>query len=250
MITRRIPRRRGFSLLEMAIVVAIIGVLAALGFTLINDQLPSWRTRRVALELMANLKDARNRAIGDGVIYRVAFWEYDASPADMTANYGKYTLEKGSTTSCSADTSWDVLPVDMTSDTDDSSTGTINIAWGEPNGMAKVSIEGWSDMSGCLGSDIVFSPRGFVDNPASDFEAGGGYLEVSVVNKAAAANGFVDRWTVKVSRAGEVKMENDTAPWVPEAAPGTANRSTYTSDAPGFLNGASAVEEASTAAPN
>lgn len=231
-------------MLEMAIVIAIFGVMAYLATTLINGALPSWRTRRAAMDFMASLQQARMRATGDGVQYRVVLRQFDSSPGDLSANYGEYTIEKGDNGVYSE--TWDILPVDMTLESSDSSLGTINIASGEGQALPKVSIEQWASIVGISDdglSDIVFSPRGFLDNPASDFEPGNGYIAVSFINKAAYAEGTIDRWTVYVSRGGEVKMESGRNAWVPAGgSTGTEGNSTYTSDAPGFTLGASAEE--------
>ncbi len=231
--------RRGFTLIELAIVVGIFGLMAGIASTMLNDALPRWRTRRAAMELVANLEMARLRAGGDGVQYRVGDFGYDSDLADVSVNAGSYTIAKGNRSISSS--SWDLLPADMSGDTPDDTEGTINIATGESHGLPKVSLEEPAyDLN-----EIIFSPRGFVDNPDSDFVAGNGYITLSFINKAAYAEGIVERWTVFISRGGDIKLESDKSLWVTgSGSTGYAGNSTYTSGAGGFALGASASEEA------
>ena len=55
--------RRGFTLLELLVVLALIGVFLAIGAPYISSSLPSWQTRSAAREVAAALRKARSQAI-------------------------------------------------------------------------------------------------------------------------------------------------------------------------------------------
>jgi len=206
MCVARLRRRgiRGVTLLEIAIVVAIIGIMAGLGGTMLTELIPSWRTRRAASEFASAMNTCRQMAIAHGVEYRVRLGAYDPDVGGSGGNIGIYYVERGDAANGSA--SWDVLPVDMDGSDAMTGEGTVDFSAGGEDELRGVSLDQWGVISGVSGNDVVCSPRGWLINPVSDFD-GNGYIRVSFVNKKARQKGDVDDWDVLVSRGGMVRME-------------------------------------------
>ncbi len=217
--------RRGVTLLEIAIVVAIIGILAAAAGTLLTDNLPSWRTRRAAKEFAAALTTCRQLAIAQGVEYRVRLSDYDPALTSDTPSIGAYFVERGN--AANGSTSWDILPWDMDGSGAQSGEGTVVISEGGQDALKGASIEQWGAISGVDGDDIVCSPRGWLVNPVTDFDANG-YIKVNFVNKAARRRGTTDDWAVMVSRGGMVRLQSNRMDTV-GASSGTPDASSWTS---------------------
>ncbi len=227
---RIMHRRRGVTLVEIAIVIAIIGILAAIGAGMLTQTMPKWRTRRAALDFVAQVNQVRAMAIADSVQYRIHIITTD-SDATSGDNEGEYSVEKGDL--ASASTAWDVLPVDMSGVDTLSGEGYVNIGKDQEDSLPWVSLEAPSAaLAGADGypDSIVFNPRGQIDNPATDFSCdinGGGatgYICVTFVNTKAASEGIEDRWIVAISRAGMARMFHGE-----DAAVGAASGSSITS---------------------
>lgn len=193
-------RRSGVSMIEMAVVVAIIGILAAIGSMMMTGTLPSWRTRQGATDFAAVVNLARNKAIADGYEYRVRVVTTDADIDGDSANVGVYTLERGNKSSGSD--VWDILPVDDNGP--DTAEGTYDIGMGGDEQLRGVSIAG-TGSSAVDGDDIVVSPRGFITNPDADFDSEG-HITVTFVNKTARIAGESDERVVQISRSGMVRL--------------------------------------------
>lgn len=76
--------RRGFTLLEALIALALLGVLAAIGVPTAQRQIERWRIAAAARQVVMDLKVARGRAIIGGAAHRLRF----AVPGDS------YRLER------------------------------------------------------------------------------------------------------------------------------------------------------------
>jgi len=198
-------RRAGVTLLEIAIVVGIIGILAAVGAMLMRDTIPGWRTRRAAAEFGSAVELARSLAVAEGFEYRVRVTAADGSLDTDTNSIGTWLVERGDKATDS--TIWDILPVDAADGSDDDTNeGTTDISVDGADELREVSIEPPPGM-GADGFDIVFSPRGWVANPTTDFDATG-YIGVTFVNKRARLAGDTDERTVQVARSGMVRIVN------------------------------------------
>ena len=64
-------RNRGFSLIEALVVMAILGILAAVGTPLLSDMLAGGRVRTAAEELQMSMTYARSEAIKRGIVATV-----------------------------------------------------------------------------------------------------------------------------------------------------------------------------------
>ncbi len=221
-------RRRGVTLVEIAIVLAIISILAAIGGPLLSKSLPRWRTRRAAKEFASVVEQARSLAITQNVEYRLRLLDYDADLTDDTS-VGRYTLARGNASTSS--TSWDILPVEADPAMGDLNTleGTHVLTMGGKDALAWVSLEQWSALHGTsVGDDIVFSPRGFVTNSPSDFNSDG-YLDVSFRNSR--ERDMEQRWTVRIARSGMTRLSSSVAPMAVPGTSGTVQTSTMSGSA-------------------
>lgn len=245
---RILPRasRAGFSLVEMAITVAIIGILSVLGVALMEDTVPGWRTRRAAIQFAEHVNTARMMAIAESVQMRIVLDAYDT---DMDAygglnSVGAYRIQKGDESVGSS--AWDTLPADM--DGSDSLTweGTVNFSEGEESSLTGVSIDNWGTISGVAGESntLTFSPRGWMQNPATDFACdtdddgeGDGYICIDFVNKKARAHGRTEVWRVMISRGGIARLRSPEGTAV--GAPAGTDATTTVGGSPTGYDGAS-----------
>jgi prepilin-type N-terminal cleavage/methylation domain-containing protein len=195
--------RHGFSLIEMMIVVAIFSVLAVIGFGSTRDTLPRYRTYSAAEQFKGNVATCRMAAIRSGYECRILMSDYDNKPATLTAeNTGEYYLQLGNKSSQSDD--FETLPTSLME-----VNGHFSLAVGSTNYKRNVSIMDWGTINGTSGAgsdSIVFSPRGFIANPSSDFSDG--YITIRFVNKVAYQDGINDIYKVQISRSGMTRIEN------------------------------------------
>jgi len=206
---------KGFTLLEIAVVVAVIGILAGLAVASGEALVPNVRTRSAAQAFAKNVDKMRMIALRNNRETRICMDTYDASPGTIaSANKGKYIMYVGNK-SANSD-AWDKMPGDLyDNDNDDDATEAIvDIGKGGLEFIPKVSIGDWgSDIGGPYygNSDcIVFSPRGWVVNPPDDFNAQG-FIEITFVNKVARHEGLNHDYIVMIARSGMTRLDNAKA---------------------------------------
>ena len=196
-------RQRGFSLIELMIVVAIFSVLAVVGFGLTRDTLPRYRAYSAAEQFAGNVAKCRMVAIRSGYECRILMSDYDDDPSDLNGdNTGEYYLQLGNKNIQADD--FETLPTSLME-----VEGTFNLGAGSTHYKRNVSIMEWGTLTGTTGAgsdSIVFSPRGFISNPAADFDDG--YITISFVNKVSYNRGIQDIYKVQIARSGMTRIEN------------------------------------------
>ncbi len=203
---------KAFTMIELAIVVAIIGILSALAGWQVQAMVPKFRSKAAAQEFAKHIDLCRHLAVRSNRECKVSLLAWDSNPASIaTTNYGKYSVSLGNASLNS--TTWDILPEDTYTDSsdDDQTLGIIDLGQNGQQKANKVSIRYTSgDIGGPrtgLTDSLVFSPRGHLLNPTTDFSATG-YIEVEFVNKYALSEGLNDVFVVMVSRMGMTRLDN------------------------------------------
>ncbi|HZX35362.1 MAG TPA: GspH/FimT family pseudopilin [Thermodesulfobacteriota bacterium] len=127
---RSLSRKEGFSLVELLITVALIGIAGAIAIPSIMQQLPKFHMRGASRDITAKLMMARLRAIQENRQYGVAFTEGAIDSFDVV---------KCADNPCLTSSSWSEV-----------------VARGE--GAANINV----DVEGCLSNRIEFKPNGTV----------------------------------------------------------------------------------------
>ncbi len=223
--------RAGFSLIEVMMVVAIIMILTALGYSYASEQIPRSRTRMAAMDFASFVSQCRSLAIANGTACRILLVEYDNDLANLDSNAGMYLVQSQTSSG-----DWDTLPLDVLESGSDlqTGTGTIDLSSGSTR-LRHVSIAEWDAIGGSgVGNNnaLVFDNRGFLSNPPDDFLDG--KISVTFVNKAAEEKGVQDHWTVQVTRAGLAQIDANLRGSDDNFANagGTATSTTYDPDSP------------------
>lgn len=223
------PSRRGFTLLELAITLGIMAILAALGLSMTDGLIPRQRAKKAALEFQAHAMACRNVAIQSGRQCRILLVDFDADPLNINApNRGEYWIQLGDASTGS--TVWDTLPVDVDGTDANRGEGEIVFGSGGTGALRYISLGDWGAIAGPDAGNndaIVFDSRGWTSNPAEDFAASGnGYINLTFLNKHAMADGEDDFYTVRVSRGGMVRVDSELNPafdGLPDAGTGLAS---------------------------
>jgi prepilin-type N-terminal cleavage/methylation domain-containing protein len=225
MIHRRSRSRSGFTLVELAIVVALVGILSALGINAMAEQLPRWRTIQATRDFTNLVQECRALAIRSGRECSIWLLGADPAPDSLSSQGGEYWVGLGDRARDS--TTWDYLPVDPAGDTNQSD-GIVNLADTANNYyQRRVSIGEWRPLTGPgtgNGDRIVFDARGFVSNPGGDFSATG-FIDITFINKDARHRGVTDDYIVRISRAGMTRVDATLNPVFETAVGGTASES-------------------------
>jgi prepilin-type N-terminal cleavage/methylation domain-containing protein len=203
-------KQSGFTMIEVALVISIISVLAAIGWGSTRQQMPRYRLIQASKQLKSDLVHLRNLAVQTNRETRLTL---EASPGDCDEidDYGgQWSLFAGDRSRQSA--SWEYLPIDTESDGSDDERGEGSVVLDEGgNRQARdVCLNDWGIIRGPgsgSANSIVFSPRGWLTNPATDFNAQG-YMELVLTNQAAARDGVEDKVKVLVTRAGMVRLHS------------------------------------------
>ncbi len=190
----------GYTLVELAVVVAIVGILAALAGPDVSSHLGRFRLNGAARELEAQIGTCRLLAISENREYALQLVTHDPSPDEgpKSSGVGEYRILAGDAGSHS--TTWDVLPIGA-----GDGEGIFNLA--HPiNGWKGISIEEWSPLQGPSGYNmpdaLIFSPRGYLLNPSSDLP--GGQMAIVLRNRYALPR--VERRAILVRQGGDARM--------------------------------------------
>lgn len=202
--------RRGFTLTELVFVIAIIGIVTALGWGSVGRYIPRFRVVRAAKELRSDLSTLRNLSLATNRQTRLRFTASGGDCRDGATFGGSWVLEIGNRSRAS--NAWDVLPADLeeTGADTDQSEGVRDYGEGGARRSKDVCLNAWPVLKGpgTGNSDsVVFGPRGWSENPAEDFDSRG-YLVFTFSNQDATHRGEQDEVSVTVTRAGLAHLES------------------------------------------
>lgn len=206
---RRPAPRRGFTLLELVVVLAIIVIAAAIGAGSMQPHLPRYRMVNAAKLLRSDLRQVQELATRTGRQARLRLVAPGGSCGNTDVWGGGWVLELGDDSRLSS--RWDVLPEDSLADgsDDDQSQGVVDLGADGNRPARDVCLDDWGGIAG-PGSDnadaIVFDSRGFLQNPAGDLVDG--YIRIPLVNQAAAREGVDDRIHVLVAATGFTRLHS------------------------------------------
>jgi len=219
--------RRGFTLIEVLIAISIVTITAMIGWGSMDRNLPRFRLMSASKGLKADLMTLQHLAVQTNRETRLRLIDSAGACEDVNTWGGRYALEIGDRSSGS--TSWEIIPLDAEEDgsDDDQSEGWMNLGKDGNRESRFVCLQEWEPLSGPgTGSEdsVVFSPRGWLRNPVGDFQSSG-YLELELVNLIAHADGINDRVTIKISRAGLVRLQTSLGKQGPDGTAGTGTSS-------------------------
>lgn len=213
----------GSTLVELAIAIAVIAVLAGIGFSSARGQISQFRLMQTARLLHSDIRTLRSMAIATNRQTRLVLVQADDDLNPDEAQQGEWLCQVGNRSSSSS--VWDTLPLDEGGVNDDEQ-GTRSLAPGGRDEARGISLAPWAPLTGPgsgNASSIVFSPRGWVENPPGDFVDG--YLVLEVVNKTVLDSGADQRARVRMSRGGMIRLETSERNTLASGAVGTAEAS-------------------------
>lgn len=198
------PLTRRYTLVEIAVTLAIVAIIGAIAWTSTQSQLPRVRLQNAGKLLHSDLLRMRNEAVHAARQTRVVITDHGGDCAQTSGQSGAWLLQIGNYAQSS--TEWDTLPFDSGEDgtDDDASDGVVDIG-PEGNREARaICLEDPGDLGGAGQAMLVFGPRGWLDNPVTDFE--GGFIRLTLVNLQAAADGRTEEVEVTVAPSGHIDM--------------------------------------------
>ena len=203
-------RRGGFTLVEVIVAVAILIILAAIGWGTMQTYLPRFRLIRVAKQFRGDLSTMREIAVQGNRESKLELLNHAGDCSDVASWGGAWQKSLGNKVFGS--NRWDLLPEDSRVDgtDDDQSKSLVDFTLESSERGYDVCFRDWGYLQGpSLGGNnsdsIVFSPRGWLRNPASDFNSRG-YMEFMFVNQEANRKGAIDAIKVQLSRSGMIRL--------------------------------------------
>ena len=85
--TRHLADDQGFSVIELAVVLAIIVLLAALSAPVMSDYSPTYNSKKAAREIVSQMQLARIHAIKNRINTVVVFYPESFTPADKANSF-------------------------------------------------------------------------------------------------------------------------------------------------------------------
>lgn len=215
---------QAFTLPELMMAVAVIAILSSLGLYSARDSIAHYRMIRTARLLQSDIQSLRALAVDTNRQTRLKLVYADAALDPTEPQQGEWLLQIGDRPERS--TEWDTLPANRNGVVNDEQ-GERSLAVGGAQETPWVSLASWTPLTGpgldCADA-IVFSPRGWLDNPPLDFT--NGYIQLTVVNKRAKLNGGVDRVSLRIARGGLARMELGENRTLPNTLVGAPEAST------------------------
>jgi len=188
--------RVGFSLLELAITIAILGILAAVAAPSLSRYIGRYRLNTATQRLAEHITLCRTMAISSNREYAIQFLEADGElvGGDWRDNVGAYRFMRGNRPRAS--TSWEAVALDVAR-----ADGRVDLADG-PGDANGISLEEWTALEGptqsALPDALVFGAHGFSTNTPSDFEE----LYVRIVLRNKASGDIEERRAVLADQGG------------------------------------------------
>jgi prepilin-type N-terminal cleavage/methylation domain-containing protein len=202
---------RGYTLIEMAVVFAILGIIAGLGWSNMSNFFPRFHTNQAATSLKTDLMVLRKMAVESNRETRLRFISHGGSCSASSVGGGSWEMSIGDKSIGS--TSWDLLPEDTVEDNvdDDQALALRTINRNSNSSATNVCLENWGAIQGpAINSAnnkdaIVFSPRGWLRNPSGDFSQNG-FIEIVLHNLEALRGQLVHKVTVQIASSGMVRI--------------------------------------------
>ncbi len=193
--------RRGFTLLEMIFVVALISILSALAIYSARDLVPRFRARSAAYEMQNGVHLARTLAVERNKEVRLVVTDYDVAATTFDGNWaGAWRLEVGNKDFHS--NTWTTVNPSTYDVSKDAEEEKRNVSL-DYSRTGVLSGPSWC--TSCTDS-VVFNPQGWVANPAGDFKSDGD-IRFVWVNKEAAGKSVTDEYWVRIYRGGMVRVD-------------------------------------------
>jgi prepilin-type N-terminal cleavage/methylation domain-containing protein len=216
-------KKAGHTLVELAAALAVLGILAAMGWWSLQEEVSRYRMMRAARMLQSDLQELKTLAVSTNRQTRLVFLVADSTLDPYDVQVGEWLLQVGDHSAGSSE--WDTLPIDE--GFADNSRGERSLSPGGADETPGISLATWPTLAG-PGVDnadaIVFSPRGWVENPVGDFV--NGYIALRIVNKSAARDGRTEEAVVRLSRGGLTRLEVSDTTALPTNAVGAGEAST------------------------
>ena len=198
-------RRRGtrrFTLLELVVTIALIGIIASIGWVSTRDQLPRYRLQKAAKLMRNDLALVRHEAIFRGKEARLVLEQSGGTCDGSDPAAGAWLLQIGDQPTGS--TVWDTFPADAQDDgsDDDAGQGTIDLTSGQ-RATKNICLEDWGDLGVAPNQDaIVFNSRGWVRNPDDDYTSG--FIGLTLVNTD--ARGRRETVELRIAKSGTTML--------------------------------------------